>query len=476
MSIFYRPEKAVLGDVIPFYDHGEFKPFYLRNFRGNRDQTHRDSWVMLTTKDHVHFTEHDTHIVGGTGSVILVDGVYHMFYCTFRLFPERNYINHAVSTDLNTWTPLEEDTFCSDNVIYRPTHFRDPFVFWEEREQCWWMIFAAQKKGLTTRSACVGLCKSDDLHHWRFCEPLYAPMNAQCAFECPDLFRWGDWYYLVFSSYADRFQTLYRMSKSLDGPWIAPPVDTFDTRAFYAAKTGTDGQRRFVYAWNPTRENDEHHFDPKHYDGLDCNTWDWGGSLVVHELHQNPDGTLAVAPVPEVLDAFGPAAPVRLQPLCGDWVTAEDHCEVQSPYGYASLLLGDMRSASRLSVDVTLTGKTAQLGVALHVNERFDKGYYVSLDPFRKRFEWKGPIRMTERGGQTFPYQVELERPLPPNMSSTFHLDVLTEGTMAEVYVDGQIAMSTRAYDERNGHWGLFVCDGAASFDHIRLYAPENAE
>ena len=29
MSLYYCPEKGVLGDVIPFYDNGVFKPFYL---------------------------------------------------------------------------------------------------------------------------------------------------------------------------------------------------------------------------------------------------------------------------------------------------------------------------------------------------------------------------------------------------------------------------------------------------------------
>ena len=85
MSLYFRPEKGVLGDVIPFYDNGVFKPFYLRNYRGNRDANHQDSWVMLSTTDHVHFTEHDTKIVGGTGSVIKVDGIYHMFFCTFQV-------------------------------------------------------------------------------------------------------------------------------------------------------------------------------------------------------------------------------------------------------------------------------------------------------------------------------------------------------------------------------------------------------
>ena len=27
MSLYFRPEKAVLGDVIPYYDNGVFKPF-----------------------------------------------------------------------------------------------------------------------------------------------------------------------------------------------------------------------------------------------------------------------------------------------------------------------------------------------------------------------------------------------------------------------------------------------------------------
>ena len=242
MSLYFRPEKAVLGDVIPYYDNGVFKPFYLRNYRANRDEQHQDSWVMLSTTDHIHYTEHDTKIVGGTGSVIKVDGLYHMFYCTFQKLPEKNYMNHAVSTDLDVWTEIPEDCFASDDVIYEPIHWRDPFVFWSEEENCWWMIFAAQKKGKTTRRGCVGLCKSKDLHHWDYCEPFYAPMNAQCAFECPDFFRMGDWYYLVFSSYADRYQTMYRKSRSPYGPWQTPEIDTFVRHARFLC--GKDGKRR----------------------------------------------------------------------------------------------------------------------------------------------------------------------------------------------------------------------------------------
>ena len=471
MAVYYRPERAVLGDVIPFYDNGVFKPFYLRNYRGNRDADHRDSWVMLSTTDHVHFQEHDTHIVGGTGSVIKVDGLYHMFFCTFQIQPERNYINHAVSEDLETWRELPEDRFSSDNSIYAPVHFRDPFVFWVQEEQCWWMIFAAQKQGLTTRRACVGLCKSTDLHRWEYCQPLYAPMDAQCAFECPDLFKWGDWYYLAFSSYADRFQTLYRMSRSLNGPWLTPKIDTFDTRAFYAAKTGSDGTRRFVYGWNPTRENNEHNFDPQEHDGKDCNPWDWGGSLIVHELWQDEDGCLYVKPVDTVLAAFGNETSPEVRPLSGNWQADKTGYEVRTPFAYAAILLGQMTETCRLSMDVELLADTAQFGVALHVDEDFAEGYYAVIDLNNQRLEFKSPVRMTERGGQKFPYEVEQERPLQNFLGKRVHVDVCVDGTILEVYVDRRIAMGTRMYDRQGGQWGVFVSEGQARFDNIRLYA-----
>ena len=86
------------------------------------------------------------------------------------------------------------------------------------------------------RRGCVGLCKSADLHHWECCEPLYAPHASMSAYECPDMFYENGWWYLIFSQFTDRFQTIYRMSRSCHGPWKRPKTDSFDGRAFYAAK------------------------------------------------------------------------------------------------------------------------------------------------------------------------------------------------------------------------------------------------
>ena len=66
MSLYFRPEKAVLGDVIPYYDNGVLNRLSSQ-LPCERDEQHQDSWVMLSTTDHIHYTEHDTKICGRHG-------------------------------------------------------------------------------------------------------------------------------------------------------------------------------------------------------------------------------------------------------------------------------------------------------------------------------------------------------------------------------------------------------------------------
>ena len=253
MKLFFTPDYAKCGDVIPFYNEaaGRFDHFYLKNWDPEvPEEQIVHGWHRLSTVDHRHYEELPAGIRGGTGCILPVDGVYHMFYCTFDQDPPAQWARHAVSTDLEHWTDIPEDKFTADGVIYRKSDWRDPFVFWNEEEKKWWMLMAARENAPTERDGCVALCVSDDLSHWEYRKPFYAPRENQAANECPDLFKMGDWYYLVYSNYTDGFCTHYRMSRSINGPWIRPERDTFDGRAFYAAKTGSDGLRRYAYGWN----------------------------------------------------------------------------------------------------------------------------------------------------------------------------------------------------------------------------------
>ena len=472
MQLFYTPRHARVGDVIPFYDEGVFKPFYLKNWNPYFGEDRSDGWHMLTTADNLHITdETPTGIRGGTGSVVKVDDVYHMFYCVFRRNPQRQYVCHAVSEDLKTWRTLEDETFGPDERLYIPTDWRDPHVFWNEEEQCWWMVLCALSQGATRRRGCIGLCKSKDLHHWTCCAPLYDPQSSMSGYECPDMFRMNGWWYLVFSQFTDRFQTIYRMSRSCHGPWIRPAVDSFDGRAFYAAKTGSDGARRYIYGWLPTRTQNHWLFNPNPmHEGYDNNTYDWGGSMVVHELAQHDDGTLWVKPIDALEGALTVPSTLKWVPMNGAWKLEDNGARVETPGAYASLLsMNQVPAQFRLHARFTFEPGTERVAICAQVDESFAKGYYFYFEPKRQRVEFKGPLRMHEQGGWTFPWDVELERPLKLAPGKPCDVTLYGDGTAMVLYVDGAVAMCVRVYDLRERKFGLVVSDGAARFEALEL-------
>lgn len=474
MNVFYKASALTrCSDIIPFYDGGRFKPFYLKRWPPGYQGADSDpGWRLLESDDLVHFEEYPTGIVGATGCVIKADNEYHMFYCT--LTSEAQIIHHATSTDLRVWHKHPQDSFRPDDHYYAMSDWRDAFVFFHEGEQKWWMLVcAAQKDALTGRSGCIGLCVSDDLKHWECRPPFYAPGFHQSALECPDLFKMGDWYYLLYSTSTEKFQTYYRMSRSIDGPWLAPAVDSFDGRAYYAAKTAFDGENRYSFAWSPAKEYDTLAFNPQSYPGKDYNAWDHGGTMVVHKLVQHADGTLGVK-LPEMVEAaFSHQAGMAFTPLQGNWRCEGDSYCCDSPHAYACALLGIVCEVCKLEMNLRFTGEPIQFGVAAEVDERFSEGYYFCLQPARNRIEWKSAIRMYEHGAIRLPYEVELERPIRLEPERNYRLCLINQKDLMVLYLDDDVALCTRKFDYAARRFGLFVANGNAVFSNIRLTLTE---
>lgn len=475
-EFFYRPEQAWVGDVIPYYEDGEFKLFYLHGWRENHREGLDHGWHLLGTTDFVRYDEHGAcGIEGGTGHVLKVDGTYHMFYC---VFPEgRQLVCHAVSTDLKHWEKLPEETFGPDGEIYEMADWRDPFVFWNEEEGCYWMLVAALAAGTTARKGCVGLLTSADLKHWEYQPPLYAPKLHVGAHECPELFSIGEWWYLVYSSYTGRFGTFYRMSRSPRGPWFSPREEAFDGRAYYAAKSASDGTKRYLFGWNPTKRDDLFGWNPPQAAGQDYDTWDWGGNLVVHEIFQRPDGTLGTR-VPESIDAaFSVPVPASFSGLAGEWTETGGSdaggptLTCVEPYAFAACAtLGELPGVCRISADLSFSPGTQGAGFMLRTQGSLDAAYYVTLEPQRGRVTFRGPIMQSEEGGKTFPYEVELERPFDYEPGEAVGIRILIDGTICEIYVGGRVAMSARMYDIEQGRLGLFVNQGEAAFGNVQIH------
>lgn len=468
---FYTPEDGWAADFIPFYWEGMYHLFYLKDYRDPAAYGEGTPWFHLATRDLVNFEERGEALARGTrdeqdlyvftGSVVRGEGRFHIFYTGhnphFRQGgkPEQA-VMHAVSEDLDHWTKLPEHTFFAPQDHYEPHDWRDPYVFYHPPTGEYWMLLAARRKaGLSRRRGCTALCTSRDLAHWEVREPFYSP-GLYFTHECPDLFRWGDWWYLLFSEFSDACVTRYRMARDLGGPWFTPTLDTFDGRALYAAKTAGDGNRRYLFGWNPTRVGEQ-----------DDGDWQWGGNLAVHELRQRQDGTLAVC-LPEAVSAFYQREEtVSFGVLWNAVDLGSRGVRIDASRGYGAALAGEMPARCRIEVEARWEPGARGVGILLRSDGDLERGYWVRLEPERRRLVFDRWPRPGDR-----PYYAEVERPLFNLQGNSCRLTVLVDGSVCEVYCNGDTAMSVRMYDHSSGAWGVFGQEAAVDFNDCGIFTP----
>jgi beta-fructofuranosidase len=305
----------------------------------------------------------------------------------------------------------------------------------------------------------VAQCTSWDLATWEVVEPFWDPA-LYVTQECPEVFRLGDWWYLVYSEFSERFTTRYRMSRDPLGPWRLPATDdSLDGRAFYAAKSAADeAGRRFAIGWIPTKVGE-----------TDDGAWEWAGAMTVHELVQRSDGALDVRLPDTVRASFTEEHRLTFAPVLGAW----DRLGVVVPDGHACAVAGPLPDTFLLTVDVDVEAGTAAVGVVLRSGDDGDEGYVVRLEPRVGRLTFdRWPRRRTGEAqwqiSGDVPQAIELERAvdLP---AGPHRLEVLVDGTAFTAYLDDRVAMSGRMYDKRDGGLGLFVTEGHATFTDVRL-------
>lgn len=468
-KLFYKPENAWVGDLIPYYDNGTYYGFYLHDPRiKDREYAEETTWHLVTTEDFVHLEYKGEAIRRGeddrpnknayTGSVIKgKDGLYHAFYTAYN---EKFKINgksiqsvmQAVGSDLEHLSTIEEFLFVSDGVRYEEFDWRDPYVYWNEEEQCYDMLLASRiKGGGALRGGCIALCRSEDLIHWSYEEPFYAP-EMYITMECPELFQMGDYWYLVFSTFSDQFTTHYRIGRSPRGPWMIPEDDVFDTRSDYAIKTASDGKRRFAFGWIASK-----------YGNCDFGPWEWGGTMVFHELIQNPaDGTLRVKVIPGVRDFYSVpqeekkalAAGAKIRECAGGIrVTADT---------LGAGLYEIPKDSFSIEMDIHVT-QAHEFGIALHVDNGLERGYFLRMNRRRGEAAWDMWPR-SEQGRYQWqikgdvPYQIETARRLPA--ADDYHVFIIREDDICVVYINDEVVLSTRMYDHKGGYAGVYAVQG----------------
>lgn len=469
MQVFFEPADGVAGDFIPFYWDGEYHLFYLKDYRDHEKQGEGTPWFHLGTRDFVTFTDYGEAIPRGgaedqdlyifTGCVLEHQGLFHIFYTGhnphFRAAGRAEQaVMHATSPDLVTWTkdPANPILF-ADTDRYELHDWRDPFVFWNDEAGEFWMLLAARElHGPANRRGCVALVTSPDLERWTIRDPFWSP-QLYFTHECPDLFRFGDWWYLVYSTFSERHVTHYRVGPNLDGPWRGPADDQLDGRAYYAAKTAGDGERQFAFGWLPTREGT-----------VDSGHWQWGGALVVHELDSGADGALTVHPPAEVRARYEPEGSLDIRPGAGAWRQDGDAWRVEVPDRFAWLSCGPCGDAGLFEATLRFDPGTRSAGVLMAADDALETYYQVRLEPGRQRVVFD---RWPRRGDDTF----ILERPIALAPDEPATIQVFRQGTLVVVYVNGAVALSARAYQATGDRWGVFVSEGCATFSAMAISA-----
>lgn len=470
--IYYLPKDGVCGDFIPYYNQERklFELYYLHDYRGVGHGEGTD-WRRITSKDMASFREEGEIISRGaadgrdlfcyTGCVVIHKGVQHIFYTghNYHLAEaggRKESVMHAVSKDGKTWEKRHELTFYApEGLDIELNDWRDPYVFYNEEDKCWWMLLCTRKKfGPDRLRGATGLLKSDDLDHWRYCDSFWSPSNCWCP-ECPELFKWGKYWYFIFSTFteAEGFRTYYRMSESVNGPWRAPAYNTFDARAFYAGKTACDGEHRYIFGWNPTKEGN-----------TDFGVWQWGGSLVVHELWQTENGELRVK-MPEAVnenydDGYVPAFEPYLKSM------SKQGCEMtlSAESGFALAKGEELPEKCMLTVKIRLKEGTQDAGLWFRGDDNGDEGYYLRLEAKHDKLAFDRIHRAWDHN--------ELERNADISTETWHRLTVLLDGTEMTAYLDGTVALSARMYDYRNNRLFAFASDGEAVFRDLRIHLP----
>lgn len=412
-----------------------------------------------------------------TGSAIVKDGTFHLFYTAYDHDAENNQkISLATSEDGEHFTKRPDFPLLRPSAKLEQIDYRDPYVFWNEDEQTYWMIIAARfaDGGPFHRRGVVVYRTSDDLWNWSDDQPLYAPWSVVCH-ECPEMFKLGDFWYLVFSHFGENAKTTYRVSESSHGPWRIPDLVGLDGRRFYAAKSLAMGDRRFQ--WGNIYEREEL---------SNRGRWTYAGDMALpRELLSQPNGDLHVKLPTEVVDSFSAEVPFEAEARMGAWQLGGSSLKLDATgnYGYA-FLREHATGATMLRANLTLEDGNGVFGVLIKSTDDLDPSWELAFEPAR------GRVSITRYPRPLDPFWVSLnpeidvppmevdgpnmiERPLAIATGTTIEIKVVVDGSLVEAFIDDRLALSYRIYDPENGkpfsRYGFFAEDGVLAVDEIRV-------
>lgn len=472
-NTFYKPQTGWVGDPMPFYNEDDrtFYVFYLQDWRNGSLQDHPIYYTK--TQDFGTFqgfyegipcgpNEQSQDIFLGTGSFIKKEDICYGFYTGHngRLNPKEK-IMLATSSDMKTWKKVPEFTFEAPDG-YDKNNFRDPCVFYDPYRKTYVMLVTTIQNG----KGVLARYTSDDLMNWTNIEPLTDFESDAEILECPDIFEMGGKWYLFFSRInrdAHR-KTFYRVADSPEGPWRIVRDEqghheTFDGRFFYAGKTVSDGKNRYLCGWCSTDEVVN-----------SGNELAWAGSLITHKLVQQSTGRL----YPVMPESLGRkyTVPVKFKSIESQGSVSENGGSYQlSSSGNRSYIVFN-RNPSEFKISMNIyAAQSTQFGISFGACDNQNDLYSLAFD--LNNTHWGLPcIFLYHDKYEAGKYKRE-ERDFTPLMvpaDKKFQLDIIAEKTICIIYINNQVAFTTRINKMHRNPWMIYADEGQAQFSEIKIY------
>lgn len=475
-TTYYKPFCGYIGDPMPFYDPNEnvFKVFYLQDYRPNPAGTYHPIWGVKTT-DGAHYESlgevipcgglNDQDAAIGTGSCIWCEeqNLYYFFYTGNKNNPKDNdngqAIQYATSSDGKQWTKNSVFVLRGNQYGYSQNDFRDPFVF-KGDDNLYHMIIST-----TTGKGRLVEFTSADLQSWTH-KGVFMTMMWDRFYECPDVFKMGDWWYLIYSEKHSAIRRVqYFKGKTLEelkactandaGQWPDDHEGFLDSRGFYAGKTASNGVNRYIWGWCPTRKGNNNIAT-----GSDKEEPEWAGALVAHQLIQHEDGTLSLGPIAAITNKYQKDAPVKVMRQQGTVTIADTY----TLSGEANILFNRLERHNHIHMTVETASNQDLFGISLCrgtscVSQADSSVYYtIMVNPEN---ETQRKINFEQRGkeGVGFVGYIDSYMFTMP-ADNVYNIDIYTDNSVCVMYINDNLCWTNRIYNIPKNGWSIDCFSG----------------
>tara|TARA_R110002033_G_scaffold12653_3_gene38295 strand:- start:11279 stop:12727 length:1449 start_codon:yes stop_codon:yes gene_type:complete len=449
---YFSPKENDLfvGDCIPFSHDGTYYLYWLidTGHHASLNGLGGHEWVVSTTKD-LKIWKHYPVVLGideeweksiCTGSVVHHNNKFYAFYATRRIVDGEvnEQLSYAISKDGIHFEKQNPNPFYTSAPGYSARDFRDPKTFVDKDGV--FHLFVSSKENessIKTMDGAMVHMVSKDLKNWELKPPVLT--GQESTPECPDYFKWNDWYYLIYGDHGD---TYYVKSKNPYGPWEEPEYQALIESWSNVAKTAEfKDNRRIAAAWIPSRKDDMDHMHEI-----------FGGNAVFRELVQNKNGTLDTKFPAELVP--NSLASIDLTLLMDSATTklSESKFLINAPNGIGAAHFKNMPLDCRITAEIVPKGAHQEYGLILRSDEGGSGGYKLRFSANNQ----------TVQLHETKINSVE-------NLDKPITLDIIMKDGIIDVEIDNRRCIVNRLMEQKGAVLWFYVKHGSIEIKNVQI-------